>query len=222
MGRLSTTECTYLPTTSAGQGSLSTRRGWRNPQVGAAPSGKGGNKTHEMPPMCRQDLHKPGDAGTPGVARGAFCRPGRRQGGHLPYHPGTGMEVPVARPVRQALPPHPGSQQRSSPGAETGGGQRGSRGAVLQPTSGPSLWAWPPCGPPWEELPTPHGPGTTRGPGCPSGPRSDAGEEQLTQPGHSGRRPLAPLLEPAQRPRPTGRVPPGHTLTTPGAGRPYR
>ena len=103
---------------SAGQPTLRPSARGRHPQVGGAPCGKGGQRTDEMPPMRRQVLHKRGDAGTPGVARGALCRPNRRQGGGLPYPPGTGKEVPVARPVRPAPPPPPGAGHVVAPGGE--------------------------------------------------------------------------------------------------------
>ena len=49
------------------------------------PPGAGGPRANEMPPMCRQVLHKRGDAATPGVTRGARRRPGGRRGGGLPH-----------------------------------------------------------------------------------------------------------------------------------------
>ena len=99
------------------------------------------------------------------------------------------------------------------------------RGLAVQPNKGPSPRDWLPCppvGPTGSGLPTPHGPRTPRKPGCSSGPCDDAGTGQLTPGGRRGRRPLAPLLKPAQRSRPTGPVPPGHTPTAPGAGGLYR
>ena len=44
---------------------------------------RGATEPTKMPPVCRQVLHKRGNAGTPGVARGARCSPGGRQGGGL-------------------------------------------------------------------------------------------------------------------------------------------
>ena len=78
---------------------------WRQPRTG------GGHGTKEMLPVCRQVLHKRGNAGTPGVARGARCSPGGRQGGGLQHPAREGTEVPMARPVRPA-PPAPGGRPR--------------------------------------------------------------------------------------------------------------
>ena len=75
------------------------------------PPGVRGHGADEMPPVCRQVLHKRGNAGTPGVARGARCSPGRRQGGGLQHPARESTEVPMARPVRPA-PPTPGSRPR--------------------------------------------------------------------------------------------------------------
>ena len=72
---------------------------------------RGATETNEMPPVCRQVLHKRGNAGTPGVARGARCSPGGRQGGGLQHPAREGTEVPMARPVRPA-PPAPGGRPR--------------------------------------------------------------------------------------------------------------
>ena len=58
-----------------------------------------------------QVLHKRGNAGTPGVARGARCSPGGRQGGDREHPARKGTEVPMARPVRPA-PPAPGGRPR--------------------------------------------------------------------------------------------------------------
>ena len=57
-----------------------------------------------MPLVCRQVLHKWGDDGTPGGARRARRRPGRRQGIGLPHPPRKGTEVPVVRPLLPTLP----------------------------------------------------------------------------------------------------------------------
>ena len=72
------------------------------------PPGARGHGTNGIPPLCRQVLHKRGNAGTPGVARSARCSPGRRQGGGLQHPAREGTEVPMASPVRPA-PPAPGS-----------------------------------------------------------------------------------------------------------------
>ena len=129
---------------SAGQPALRSGAGGRHPKVGAASPGTGGHGANEMPPMCRQVLHKWGDARTAGVARGACRRPSGRQGGGLPHPPGEGTEIPVARPVR----PAPGRPRRRRP-------ERPLELAV-QPIKGRSPWdwpPWPPCGPPWEQAP---------------------------------------------------------------------
>ena len=139
----------------------------RHLQFGAAPSGMGGHKTNEVPPMCGKVLQKRGDAGTPGVARGARRRPSGRQGGDLPHPPGAGMEIPVASPVRSAPPPpsqaaghaaapvEEGEASEAAPGAGSAAHQ-GSISARLAPLT--------PLGPPWERAPhTPwprHTPGT--------------------------------------------------------------
>ena len=63
---------------AAGQPALRTSGGGRHSEVGAAPPGARGHKADEMPRVCGQVLHQRGNAGTPGVARGARCGPGRR------------------------------------------------------------------------------------------------------------------------------------------------
>ena len=75
--------------------------------------------------MCRQVLHKRGDAGTPGVVRSARCSPAGRQGSGLQHPPREGTEVPVARHVRRA-PPAPGSRprKRREGGTRSGPGNR--------------------------------------------------------------------------------------------------
>ena len=208
---------------SACQPTLRPGAGGRHPQVGAAPSGKGGHGTNKIPPMCGQVLYKRGDGGTPGVARGARRHPSRGQGGGLPHPPVASTEIPVARPVRPASPPKRPTTLRPrgrKVGIRSGPGSwRCSPSGVHLCKTGPPV---PPVGPPGSRLPTPNGPGPTRGPGCPSRPRGNASTKQLTPGGRRGRRPLAPLLEPAQRPRPNGPIPPGHKPTTPGAGTLYR
>ena len=96
---------------AAGQPALRTSGGGRHSEVGAAPPGARGHGADEMPPVCGQVLHQRGDAGTPGVARGARCGPGGRQGGGRQHSAGESTEVPVARPVHPA-PPAPGSRPR--------------------------------------------------------------------------------------------------------------
>ena len=131
--------------------------------------------------------------------------PGGRQGGGLPHPPREGTEVPVARPVRPA-PPASGRQPRRRQGGGTLGGPRGGR---CSPTrihprgTGPP---GPPVGPAGGGLPTPHGPRTPRRPGGSSGPGGNADAGQLTPGGRGRKRPMAPLLEPTQRPCPTRRV----------------
>ena len=127
---------------SAGQPALRPSAGGRHPEVGAAPPGTGGHGANEMPPMCRQVLHKRGDAGTPGVARGARRRPGGREGGGLPHPPGEGTEVPVACPVRPA-PPAPGGQPRRRRG---GGAPSGPGGSRCSPTRIQPCGTGPPLG----------------------------------------------------------------------------
>ena len=102
-----------------------------------------------MPPMCRKVLHKRGDAGTPGVARGARRRPGGRQGGGLPDPPGGGTEVPVACPVFPApnRPGRPATRRARRRRPER------PRGLAVQPNKNPSPRdrpPLPPCGPRWE------------------------------------------------------------------------
>ena len=99
---------------STGQPALRTSNKRRHPEVGAAPPSARGHGTNEMPPVCRQVLHKQGNAETPGVARSARCSPGGRQGGGLQHPARKGTEVPMARPVRPA-PPAPGGRPRRRP-----------------------------------------------------------------------------------------------------------
>ena len=96
---------------ATGQPALRTSGGGRHPEVGAAPPGAEGHGADEMPPVCRQVLHKRGNAGTPGVPRGARCSPGGRQGGGLQHPARESREVHMAPPVCPA-PPAPGSRPR--------------------------------------------------------------------------------------------------------------
>ena len=96
---------------ATGQPALRTSGGGRHSEVGAAPPGARGHGADEMPPVCRKVLHKRCNAGTPGVARGARCSPGRRQGGGHQHPARESTEVPMARPVHPA-PPAPGSRPR--------------------------------------------------------------------------------------------------------------
>ena len=132
---------------SAGQPALRTSAGGRHPKVGAAPPGARGHRTNEMPPVCRQLLHKRGDVGKPGVARGARCSPGGRQGSGLPNPPREGTEVPVACPVR---PRRPTTQKARGRHPER------PREAAVRGNKDPSPldWPpWPPCGPRLERTP---------------------------------------------------------------------
>ena len=96
---------------ATGQPALRNSGGGRHSEVSAAPPGERGHRANEMPPVCRQVLHKRGNARTPGVARGARCGPGRREGGGHQHPAGESTEVPMARPVHPA-PPARGSQPR--------------------------------------------------------------------------------------------------------------
>ena len=96
---------------ATGHPALRTSGRGRNSEVGAALPGARGHGADEMPPVCRQVLHKRGTAGTPGLARGARCSPGGRQGGGHQHPAGESTEVPMARPVHPA-PPAPGSRPR--------------------------------------------------------------------------------------------------------------
>ena len=183
---------------STGQPALRTSAGGRLPKVGDAPPGARGHRNNKMPPVCRQVLHKRGDAETPGVARGARCSPGGRQGGGLPHPPREGTEVPVACPVRQAPPAQGGRpHRRRGGGTRSGPGSRRCSPTRIHPRGtgppGPSV-----C-PAGNGLRTPHGPGTPGRPGCSGGPSGNADAGQLTPGGRGGRRPMAPLMEPAQR-----------------------
>ena len=95
------------------------------------------------------------------------------------------------------------------------------RGPAVRPNKGPSPRGWPPwpaVGPAGNGLPSPHALGAPGSPGCPSGPSGNADAGRLTSGGHGGRRPMAPLVEPAQRPCPARPVPPGHAPAAPGTG----
>ena len=98
--------CTLAAHGPAGQPALQPRARELHLQVVAAPSAEGGHGTHKLPLVCRQVLQKWGDAGIPGVARGARCRPGGRQGSGLPHLPRMGMEISVA-PLLRPAPPSP-------------------------------------------------------------------------------------------------------------------
>ena len=122
-------------------------------------------------------------------------------------------------------PPPPGGRPRGGPEGRRGGVWNGPGSRRCSPSRGRLRWTGPPdppVAPPGSGHPTIHGPSTPRKPGCSGGPRSDADTGQLTPGGRGGRCPLAPLLEPLQRPRPTRPVLPGHTPTMPGAGGLYR
>ena len=186
-----------------------------HPQIGTAPSSKEGHRTHKMP---RQDVQC-ADKMYTSVARGARPCPAGRQGGGHPHPPGRCTEVSATRPLRP-VPPPPRCPTARRP--RKGGRRRPTLpcGLAVRPTRDPSPddRPLPPCVPPWgwdPHTPWPgHSPGTWR----PRQTRGDACERQLTPGGRGERRPLASLLEPAQRPRPPGSVPPGHIPTTPGAG----
>ena len=136
---------------STGQPAFRPSTGGRHPKVGAALPGAGGHGANEMPPVCRQVLHKRGEGGTPGVARSACRRPGGRQGGGLPHPTREGTEVPVACPVRPALHA-PGGRPRRRRGGGTRSGPRGWRSS---PTRIHPRGTGPPgpCGPRWERAP---------------------------------------------------------------------
>ena len=166
---------------AAGQPALRTSGGGRHSEVGAAPPGTRGHGADEMPPVCGQVLHQRGDAGTPGVACGARCGPGGRQGGGRQHPAGESTEVPVARPVHPA-PPAPGSRPRRW---RRGGTRSGPGGRRCGPTRAHvhPRGAGPP-GPP--DSPGPPGPlvgpagnglsgrGAPRCPGGTSEPGGDA------------------------------------------------
>ena len=119
----------------------------------------------------------------------------RRSPWHAPY---------AWRPPPQAASHAEGKEE--APGAAPGAGgaaQQGSIPAGLAPLA--PLWAPLGAGSPHPMAPA-H-PGDVAAPASRSG-NADAG--QLTPGGRGGRRPMAPLREPAQRPRPTRPVPPGH------------
>ena len=126
---------------------------------------------------------------------------------HAPY---------ARRPPPQAADHADGDEEgpRAAPGAG-GAAQQGSIPAGLAPL-GPSV------GPAGNRLSAPHGPGTPGSPGPTGGPSGDADAGWLTPGGHGGRRPMAPLVEPAQRPRTARPVPLGHAPAAPGAGGLYQ
>ena len=122
----------------------STRRQRARSKSRCPPSSTGGQGANQMPPMCRQVLQKWGDARTPGVARGARCPPGGRQGGDLTNPAGGGTECPVACPLRPGPPPQTAGHAEGgeeAPGAapEAGGAaQQGSCPTGLAPLA--PLW----------------------------------------------------------------------------------
>ena len=118
---------------AASQPTLRTSGGGRHSEVGAAPPAREGPTEPTKCPLCGgQVLHQRGDAGTPGVARGARCGPGGRQrrrpptscrgehggprgtprtpGAPRPRQPTTQMEVRrhPERPRGPAVRPHQG------------------------------------------------------------------------------------------------------------------
>ena len=121
---------------AAGQPALRTSGGGRHSEVGAAPPGARGRRADEMPPVFGQVLHQRGDAGTPGVARGARCGPGGRQGGGRQHPAGESTEVPVARPVHPAPPPQAADHAdggEEAPGAAPGAGGAAPPGSMSIP-----------------------------------------------------------------------------------------
>ena len=137
---------------ATGQPALRTSGGGRHPEVGAALPGARGHGADEMPPVCRQLLHKRGNAGTPGVARGARCSKkaasnilqgrARRSPWHAPY---------ARHPPPQAADHADGDEEASGAAPGTGGAaQPGSMSipaglAPLAPLAPPAprapLWA---------------------------------------------------------------------------------
>ena len=127
----------------------------------------------------------------------------------------------MARPVRPAPPAAGGGpRRRRGGGTRSGPKNRRCRPTWVHPRgTGPP---GPPVGPAGNGLPAPHGPGAPRRPGCPSGPSGNADAGWLTPGGRGGRRPTAPLMESAQRPRSARPVPPGSAPAAPGAGGLYQ
>ena len=131
----------------------------------------------------------------------------RRSPWHAPY---------ARRPPPQAADRADGDEEAPGAAPGTGGAaQQGSIPAGLAPLA--PLWA--PLGTGSPHPMAPAHPGALAAPGGPSG---DADAGRLTPGGHRGQRPMAPLVEPAQRPRPARPVPPGHAPAAPGAGGLYR
>ena len=148
---------------SAGQPTLRPGAAGRHLQVGAAPSGKGGHGTQELPLMCGQVLHKRGMlkhlawhavlAAAPAEDKEAASHVlqgrARRSQWHVPY---AQRPPPQERPARW----RPRGRKRRHPTRP--------REPAVQFIRGPSPRAWPPCGPLWERAPqTPwprHTPGT--------------------------------------------------------------
>ena len=130
----------------------------------------------------------------------------RRSPWHAPY---------ARRPPPQAADHADGDEE--APGAAPGTGGAAQQRSIPAGLASPApLWA------PGNGLSAPHGPGAPGSPGCPSGPSGDADAGRLTPGGHGGRCPMAPLVEPAQRPCTARPVPPGHAPAAPGAGSLYR
>ena len=159
----------------------------------------------------------------------------RPSAGELHPQVGTASSGEGGHGAHKMPTPLPGARQRGGPGGGRGSGRGPPRGGTVDDRRGPGgglcrppgiqpprAGHRPPPGPLWGRHPGPPGPGATLVPGCPGEPRGDAGQGQLTPGGCSGRRSLAPLMEPVQRPRPARPVPPGHTLTAPGAGGLYQ
>ena len=134
----------------------------------------------------------------------------RRPPWHAPY-----AQRPPPQAARHAAAPE---DEREAPGAAPGAGgaaRRGSIPAGLAPLA--PLWA--PLGAGSQHPMDPAHPGELA---ASADPAAMPIRDRLTQGGRGGQRPLAPLLEPVQRPGPTGMVPPGHTPTALGAGGLYR
>ena len=117
-------------------------------------------------PYVRSSTTQGGDAGTPGVARGACRRPSGRQGGGLPHPPGGGgTEMPVARPCTPSAPP-PKRAATQRPRGRKGRHPKRPGEPTVQPTVDPSPrdWPpWPPSGPPSERAPHTRRPRHTPG-----------------------------------------------------------
>ena len=119
---------------STGQPTLQPSARGHHPKVGAAHPSAGGPRANEMPPVCRQVLHKRGDAGTPGVARGARCRPAGRQGGGPATSSKGGHRVPCG------MPRTPGAHRPRRPATQKARRRHPElpRGLAVQPNKDPS------------------------------------------------------------------------------------